>query len=92
MEDVDITVSEDGYYTFHVKLKENVNEQKYIEGGYDVYDDSLRQSFTEQGIKPSINEEKAGLSDFLMTFLPFVIIFGLFWFFLFFGFSFVLSR
>ncbi len=82
VEDVDITVSEDGYYTFHVKLKEKVNEQKYIEGGYDVYDDSLRQSFEEQGINPPIEEEKAGLSDFLMTFLPFVIIFGLFWFFM----------
>jgi cell division protease FtsH len=81
VEKVDVFRGEEGQYLFKVKFKEKVDEQPGMEFQTDQFKDEWRETLAEQGISADPRTESK-VGSYLMSFLPFVLIFGLFWFFM----------
>lgn len=82
VEKVDIVRLPEEQYRFDVTFKEKVDEQLTMEFQTDQFREEWRTELAAQGIPADPRNENKMLWSFMFSVLPFIIIFGLFWFFM----------
>ena len=79
---VEVSKTKEEFYKYNVLLKEPVDGQKSIQDNYDIYPQELKDKLESLKVPTKLDAEKTGFGSVLLSFLPIIIIFGLFWFFM----------
>lgn len=82
VEKVDILRLPEEQYLFKVQFKEKVDEQASMEFETDQFKEEWRTELAAQNIPQDTRTENTAVWSFIWTFVPFILIFGLFWFFM----------
>ncbi|MFP6581950.1 MAG: ATP-dependent zinc metalloprotease FtsH [Candidatus Hydrogenedentota bacterium] len=79
---VDILRLPEEQYLFKVQFKDEVEGQALMEFETDQFKEEWRTELAAQNIPQDTRTENTAVWSFIWTFVPFILIFGLFWFFM----------